>query len=533
MSAGGGDAAAPDRAGHGEGGRPRTLLLLLKLAVVMLLVFGFTFFGTRYGILPEVERTAFDMQMRSNAPREGSPVVVIRITDNDYRTYFNKQSPLNPDALVRIIGAIAEADPAVIGVDIDTSDSSFGAVQIPHAWPIVWARAVSREASGKLRPLGVLGGRRPAPCSGVVTLKAEADRVVRRYQRMFFEEEMDDPRLCEQPGTAIEIGGGQLCERELCPLPSFTWAVVNRYDPSRFAQSRPQSELSEGLAINFAGNLDVAEEEGHEPESGLDLTVQEVLDATDEAAPTALKKRFKELLQGKIVLLGGGFATARDRHATPLGLMTGVRINAQAIETEHEGGGLPPPTRAAFMLVLLAENVILVLFFQFAKVRKLLLVLLSPPLVIGLAVGCSLLAFHTYRYWVFFLPTLLILLALETYDRMKEYRNELVDELRDARNHSHAPALAATPSSLDSVESFTGTLGEYVQQKIEQISVEHERGGRSVTEVSRKQVTTSLKPEAFHVEIYSTANGQSATRRLFFFEDSDGRKVYVTDDTAE
>lgn len=509
----------------------RTARLLLKLIVVLLVVVGFAYLGARFGILPEVERTAFDMRMRSNPPRERTPVVIVRITDRDYHRLFKAQSPLDPATVMSLVRAIAETGPSVIAVDLDTSDPAYRRIEIPSGPPIVWARVARREPSGKLRPLDVLGGREQPVCSGIVTLKAEADRVVRRYQRMFFEEEMDDPRLCEQAGAAGGTfeGGKGLCKRRHCPFPSFAWAVVNEYDGARFGQERARAELSEGLTINFAGNPELAEEEGREPESGQDLTAQDVLDAMDVNSPPALKERFKGMLQGKIVLFGGGYASARDRHATPLGLMTGVRINAQVIETELEGGGLPPPRRTAFML-LLAENVIFVLFFQVAKDRRLYPLLLSPILVAALALLCSLLAFGTAQYWVFFLPTLLILLTLEAFDLAKEYRNALLTELRGRHAPEHGPD-APTPL-LDSVASFQGTLGEFVQRRIDEISAEHERGGRSVTGVTRTQVTTSLKPEAFRVEISSREDGRIQTQRLFFFEDSDGRKVSVADDSA-
>src|SRR5919107_1131579 len=545
---------------RGRGGwLRRNLWLLMKVFVVMLLVFGFTYVGTRFDLLPEVERTASDIQMRSNPPREDTHAVIVRITDRDYRDYFNATSPLDSAALLRVIGAIAKTQPRVIAVDVDTEAASYASLEIPPDWPpVVWARVARREPSGKLRPAGVLGGR-PAPCSGIVTLKAEGDRVARRYQRMFFEDEMADPRLCEQAGEGegdgAYAGGEELCRRERCPFPSFAWAVVNAYDPARFGGKRRQSDLSAALAIEFAGNPDAVAEEGREPEPGHDLTVRDVFDGTDGSQPAALRDRFKGILKDKIVLLGGGYASARDMHATPLGLMTGVRINAQAVETELGGGGLPPPNRAVIVLLLLAENVFIVLYFQSARYKKLfepfglvryrkrVLFLLSPLLVVALSLVCSFLAFHSARNWIFFMPTLLILVALEAYDRMKEYRNELLSELGEGHDEGHdkghgaedgaGRAAGGARRERYSFDSFDGTLVEYVPRKVAELSAEYEREGRAAPEVLRTPVSTSLKAEAYSVEIRSRSNGRTDTRRLFFFEDSDGRKVSVADDHSD
>ena len=82
------------------------------------------------GILHKLEPAVMDAQMRLTKAPEDSSVSIVSIDDDDYRNLFKAQSPLRPEALAALIDAIAAGDPAVIVVDIDTSDSQFKDIQL-------------------------------------------------------------------------------------------------------------------------------------------------------------------------------------------------------------------------------------------------------------------------------------------------------------------------------------------------------------------------------------------------------------------
>ena len=102
------------------------------------------------GILHKLEPAVMDAQMRLTKAPEDSSVSIVSIDDDDYRNLFKAQSPLRPEALAALIDAIAAGDPAVIVVDIDTSDSQFKDIQLerrpdspPEKKPrYVWQREV-------------------------------------------------------------------------------------------------------------------------------------------------------------------------------------------------------------------------------------------------------------------------------------------------------------------------------------------------------------------------------------------------------
>ena len=51
-------------------------------------------------------------------------VLVVYVTDDDYRRPFKGQSPLDVSDVSRVINAISKGGASIIGVDIDTSDRS-------------------------------------------------------------------------------------------------------------------------------------------------------------------------------------------------------------------------------------------------------------------------------------------------------------------------------------------------------------------------------------------------------------------------
>src|SRR5436309_8694376 len=119
---------------------------LRHLAHAMPVIVGvtaLTWVADRLHLLDSFHFFAMDVFVASAAPPQSDTAVIVDISDDDYREMFNARSPLDPTKLAQIIDDVAKSNPAVIAVDVSTSDSSdadllkrFRAAPVP----IVWAR---------------------------------------------------------------------------------------------------------------------------------------------------------------------------------------------------------------------------------------------------------------------------------------------------------------------------------------------------------------------------------------------------------
>lgn len=532
--------AVPAERGGGRGGRV-VLRRFLKASAYMILVVVASAAATRLGILPDLESVALDAQMRFNRPREESQVAVVQITDSDYQTIFGAKSPLDPVQVHRLLAAVAEERPSVIGVDLDTSDASFADFQIPADWPtVVWGRVALARGGGKLQPLGVLGGRRPQPCSGIVAMQLDRDGVLRHYRRAFPGQALCDPQACRPADGTAPPEGRRLCETDACPLPSFAWAVLQahsaaggEFTPERFGALKASADEGDELAVSFAAErrpepagadcAPAAAEgagEDYQLSRRLQLTASEVLANEAEAGRARGEGEREEYrpLKGKIVLVGGTYSSyARDEHRTPLGMMAGVEVIAQVLETELEGGGLPPPNWLIVVALLLFDNLLLVLIFKGFGHSPVRTLAVSVAAVLLVALFCSAAAFRTPRFWVYFVPVLFVALILELYDHAKDYRDHLWRTLSE--KGADAPRLA--------VEPYAGTLGEYAHAKLREIAGELAKEGRETDAPRWEEVRTELRPAALRVELRSKFKGREESRRFYFYESAGGEKIVV------
>src|SRR5215212_633643 len=98
---------------------------LRKATVAIISAIPITFLFSGIGVFRYLETPILDAQMHLRAAPEDSDVVIVRITDEDYREKFKSKSPLDPVELQNIINAIARGKPKVIGVAIDTAPTQF------------------------------------------------------------------------------------------------------------------------------------------------------------------------------------------------------------------------------------------------------------------------------------------------------------------------------------------------------------------------------------------------------------------------
>jgi CHASE2 domain-containing sensor protein len=334
----------------------------------------------------KVEKSVLDFQMRRNMPTDVSRVAIVEITDADYYNFFQGISPLSPAKLTQAIDAIARGHPCVIGVDISTYDPPFKAMEIRDWWPpVIWVRDTVEDSiriNEKPAAKDVLGGKNGAfnENAGLALLIADDQGLVRRYKRI------------------IETKEGR--------LPSFPWAVYQQSKKSCPNIGAPNlKESTEPLTINYS--------RGQEGIGRTRILVSNVLSLAN--SPEELEKEIK----GKIVLLGGSYV-GQDIHDTPLGPMPGVINMANAIETELRGGGWPNPPILLMVFLILFEGILVVLLFDEKRSLKKAL-LFGVPMILFVALACSLAAYGSLIYFPYFALIMVGVLVYQLIDRVKDY----------------------------------------------------------------------------------------------------------------
>jgi CHASE2 domain-containing sensor protein len=114
----------------------RHLLRSFPVFVVITLV---TLVFEHAGWLRSFETTALDTWLRLRKPINPQFVCVVTINDDDYLRIFGGKSPLDPKTVMTLVSAVADGNPAVIGVDIDTSDAQWQTI-VPELQPLFRGR---------------------------------------------------------------------------------------------------------------------------------------------------------------------------------------------------------------------------------------------------------------------------------------------------------------------------------------------------------------------------------------------------------
>lgn len=365
---------------------------LVKAAPVLLAALAVAFWFTSTDNFRRIESSLRDAQVRLQSAPDDSAVAVVHITDDEYRNLFHGASPLDHEVLERIVLAIVAGQPRLVGVDLETSPEFRERFKsLPARSSIVWARAaVFDEAKAKLRPLGALGaGERPAARAGLATMKPEQDGVIRRYRRLF--------------------------ETTEGALPAFSWVVAKEFDAGAGNNARASTDE---LFIKYAGD--------REGSHRFNLTVSRLLELADGEGWLA-----DAPIKGRVVLLGGAYHASPDTYDTPLGVIPGVDVHAQIVETELQGGGIKPASRLTLVVLAAFDALLIMLIFEFLSRRAALA--LSVAAIPVLSLACSLVSFGSFGLWTYFAPILLVIIVQQIYDRlldrMKDYRKAIFSNL--------------------------------------------------------------------------------------------------------
>ncbi|MBX9695064.1 MAG: CHASE2 domain-containing protein, partial [Cyanobacteria bacterium] len=214
---------------------------------------------------------------------------------------------------------------------------------------------------------------------GAAFIPRDADGKVRRYCRKI------------QTVSTTESNKIQMMD-------SLPWIVAKTYNP---ALAKKEKIESNEVFLVFDTN---DQDKIHCMSAGTLLEMFDNLSA-QQASPDTEATGWNELVKNKIVYIGGTFKDSRDFHKTVAGDETaGVKIIAQAVETELEFGGIRIVDDVwSFFAQLLASVLFVYINVRYNRTAVPLIGVIAIPFA---ALVFSLVAFSTFALWANFIPVL-------------------------------------------------------------------------------------------------------------------------------
>ncbi len=281
------------------------------------------------GWFDSLEGVAFDFLHGITAKGTGTTsdeVVVVDINDDSFKACFNGVSPLSESSVLALVRAVASYGPAVIGVDILTESSRYAQLYLGSQFgmekdttPVIWAAGLIKQdgESAVYVASRVLGFNVKALPPGLQwappVFPQEGDSRVRRFPRTFrLESEPNTQTLAHKLANTYKHHEGAAEEDE--ELVFLALRKKARWIPAR----------------SLMPNCPAAEHESHEVEA-----------STTGLGPRLPfeKENGRSLLSGKIVLIGGTFQH-KDDHLSSAGEISGIALNAAAVQAEISGSFL-------------------------------------------------------------------------------------------------------------------------------------------------------------------------------------------------
>jgi len=365
----------------------------LRSGLVVVALVSLAVAGLRHaGLLAGFEYLALEtFQLFAPPSSLKTTVRIIGIGDACFKSRFQGRYPLAAGGVKEIISAVAKGNPKLIAVDLDTSAWSPDDLNdLPTSVPIVWARDMMR-ADNSYCALPVAGGAKGLydQYTGLAAVPADADGVVRRYHRV-----IPVRGVCGDAGAREE------------PIQSFPWAVATVHQSAK--PDRVRQPDNPELVLNFFGDV-----------FDLEYLSAEVAIRSSYAAGSDWAVRGP--VTGRIALIGGIYHAARDTHATPRGILSGVQITAQAIESELNHRGLRIVNEGLLLVSELVTGIALVLLHSVSSYGARWLARLLIFAI--LALSGSWLAFSSAALWANHVPVLAAVFIHEAYQLARANQN--------------------------------------------------------------------------------------------------------------
>ena len=323
------------------------------------------------GFLAMPEGMILDWYLKSSSGN--FQVATLEIDDYAYNSphCFNDHSPLEPSLVLDLVKqAIGFNPPKVVGIDLLTDSEKYSSFRknaddlmmqaSQHKVQLVWASGTNPTVEGARMwnwALGVLPiptvtpskvlGMDPIDAEhnniqwGIPVFPPDEDASLRRFPRLV---EVSPPVNQKRP----------------------TWAriIAQRYCATERCAGTPSADSPEEMLISYGLRAS---------ECPPNCKVSELFDCPAKGAARAppklipnlgLLEQFRRQTEGKILLIGGTFGAARDTYDTPAGHISGLALNAYAVQTEIEGSPVtevPPLVDLALDLVI-GVGIVLIFF---------------------------------------------------------------------------------------------------------------------------------------------------------------------------
>ena len=351
---------------------------LSRFALVSIVTSLLVTVSSYMGYFEPAQRKALDLMVWWKEKERPVRIVIVAIDDEAFQ-YLGEKQPLPRKELASLIDLLKRCDAEVIGLDVElkartdrASDAAI--VQALQEKVVITYDLSATDAAGRFaaQELFVAG---PGIRKGFANTYIDSDGLIRKAPLVLGNEQGE-------------------------PLSSFALAVAGLYRKDLPAR---QASRTGPVRINYAGAAGTFPQYPATP----------LFRMAKEQAALARDNPFS----GKIVLIGATFRAGRDFHLAPSGLMSGVEVQANIINTLLEEKEIRP----LGLLAGFAAQAVL------AMLVGLLFVMLRPLWAVVISLGCiafvfvplSYLAYTKYNYWVdFVLPVFAVGIAALMSDMM-------------------------------------------------------------------------------------------------------------------
>jgi len=366
------------------------------------------------------------------AQKKAQDVVLLFITEGEYRQGFQGISPLSRGRLAELVNLMVKLKAKVIALDIDLSDPTSQDHKLSDAMGRAFAAGIPIVLVGNLKPIEEKPHANDDPYSD---LRPYADERLQTTKDGFilFDNMSPGTQWAGQPiygGNFFRLDrdwvfrmaeGFYMIKNDdlkykapYLPVPSFPVAVAAAY------QGLSQQSLIEAL-LNVRDDKIVLP--GKRSDHQDDIYIHMIRGSrvipnfignyehfNREVNPGLLleeyrthKEEGKTIFKDKIVIIGGTF-DKRDFYMTPVGRMSGMEILANITQSIINGSLITPTNFwKAFIMQVILGIAVAFIFILFSRFWATLICLLA--LVPGVAVA-SILSFSSSHYWFDFVPTI-------------------------------------------------------------------------------------------------------------------------------
>lgn len=427
-----------------KGSRKSFVRSLCLGVIVSVLVF----FLSASGFLRKWENGIFDFLMWWETETRSSDIVLVAIDGADYKSIFHSTSPLSRRTLADAILKLSRSRPKVIGLDIsldgETAEDKdlietvriLGRDHIPIVFPMTVktneaADPPLRKSGQTSSPPATLLAGSGSVIFGAVEYPLSRDGVIREMP--LFKKSDRDMFVPSFPLSVAAAGAG-----------------LSREDlHHEIAADRPNDKIGGNGLAKISSLI----------RSGRHSPLQKIRFIGDAKSFNSLK--FSQVIQlppesfqpgniftDKIILVGGVFEESRDFYMTPKGMMSGLEIIANSVETLLHANPIRPINHVLELLIELVVVVVLsFFFFRFAPWKA---SLLSAIAILPLAIAGSAVAFSTFGRWLNFIPAALAVFLhgeFSVVERTSELKHEIAvlsERLREKEKEIAALRSAAS-----------------------------------------------------------------------------------------